>query len=611
MNHRISFVVSVFLLSLALTACGSDPANPGDDPDAGSSDTGSSGGDATGGDSGGGSDTAITDSGDPDTSTPDTSGPCTPGERTEYECPHGPMVPHCVCGEDGQWQCIRSPENACWGAGPCDDGSVLSCFVEMPLCESGSVPAVIDGCWLCVSEDTCVFGPDPCSSDADCSSAEYCDGCATSSCPECEDCVAGCVPHGCPSEPTAFCNMIRPECGAGEVAIVTEGCWECVDMTTCSSGPGICSSDADCADDEWCPDCPEGVECEAPSCVPNVCPTEDFAECDRIRPECGSTATSVIQGGCWVCLDNETCEPVEEPVPVECSTNSECDNDEWCNPCTCPDGELCAECMSLCEENPCDGDGSELACRMMRPDCEEGFVSAIFDGCWECVEIDSCDVPSEFCESDLDCAIDEICSGCRPSDPLCDGPPAVCAPSPCGDGEFPDCFAARPDCGVGRTAIVEDGCWACVDLDTCEGGCESDFECPVGELCVDGTCEELGCPAVYEPVCGVDGETYSNSCAARVSHVAVAYEGECVPGVACSDGSDVLCDMIPPVCEDGSVLAISSGCFECVNPLTCAPWGEPGCRTDDDCADGYVCDTCATSSCPFCEDCVPACIRPF
>jgi hypothetical protein len=32
------------------------------------------------------------------------------------------------------------------------------------------------------------------------------------------------------------------------------------------------------------------------------------------------------------------------------------------------------------------------------------------------------------------------------------------------------------------------------------------------------------CPAVYAPVCGVDGRTYGNSCEAEVD---IAYQGEC------------------------------------------------------------------------------------
>jgi len=63
----------------------------------------------------------------------------------------------------------------------------------------------------------------------------------------------------------------------------------------------------------------------------------------------------------------------------------------------------------------------------------------------------------------------------------------------------------------------------------------------------DVSCPERGlgapgctCLAVFKPVCGFDGKTYSNSCNARCANVKVKHEGECscssdTPADACSD----------------------------------------------------------------------------
>jgi len=51
------------------------------------------------------------------------------------------------------------------------------------------------------------------------------------------------------------------------------------------------------------------------------------------------------------------------------------------------------------------------------------------------------------------------------------------------------------------------------------------------------------CPQVYKPVCGKDGQTYSNDCIARQKGVEISYQGECKekPTSKCGDG---VCDDI-------------------------------------------------------------------
>lgn len=49
----------------------------------------------------------------------------------------------------------------------------------------------------------------------------------------------------------------------------------------------------------------------------------------------------------------------------------------------------------------------------------------------------------------------------------------------------------------------------------------------VQERAKKGIIDDCFCIEVYQPVCGVDGQTYSNACKAGCAGVAVAYEGEC------------------------------------------------------------------------------------
>ncbi len=387
--------------------------------------------------------------------------------------------------EDGCWVCVDAVtcEVPVGRDERCDDGGVLVCDQEQPACPDWEIPSIQDGCWLCVNPETCRPYAEPgCRTDIDCRPSMRCDDCARGSCPGCEDCVADCVDHDCPTEAEPQCNGLRPECEAGAVAVVRDGCWQCVDLFTCEP-----ARDASCDD---------GSD----------------ALCDMIPPVCEDHEILAIQNDCWVCVNPWTCVPWGE---AGCAHDGECDPDRWCNPCASGSCPMCPDCVPGCTVHGCPTDGwDQLECAMPRPDCDGGFA-VIQDGCWVCVTpdscspigrdthcddgtLDECDSPTPVCEdteilaiqkgchlcvnpascapwgqpgceTDQDCQVQQFCDPCGTSScPDCDDCLAACQHHGCPTETELQCYCARPDCADGAVSVIDEGCWICVFTDTCE-----------------------------------------------------------------------------------------------------------------------------------------------
>ena len=173
--------------------------------------------------------------------------------------------------------------------------------------------------------------------------------------------------------------------------------------------------------------------------------------------------------------------------------------------------------VEVAHEGPCRPRCRPLPCDVF---CEFGHKTG-GDGCSTC----ECN-PPPGCRVDGDCDDDQICREICPLRP---------------------CILGDPDCG------------------TCVGICLPN---PV----------PCGCPRIWAPVCGLDGETYANACEAGCADVGIAHPGEC--GVQC-DPRQRLCP-IPgpclnrPICQlycEAGFQSDEIGCLICAcNPLSL---GEP------------------------------------
>ncbi|MBI5488561.1 MAG: hypothetical protein HY905_14605 [Deltaproteobacteria bacterium] len=237
------------------------------------------------------------------------------------------------------------------------------------------------------------------------------------------------------------------------------------------------------------------------------------------------------------------------------------------------------------------------------------------------------DVPADEVDVPVDAPVDVPADAPVEDAPAEDGGPTVCGPIPggtcptdqicdirgCGDGAMGVCVPVPGDCpaiyapvcgcdGVtygsdcqriaNGTALDHDG--VCATTDVCGGS--AGYRCPDGEACdwrdcspgASGTCVVLpdGCPDVWAPVCGCDGNTYPSECDLLYANAGYDHDGVCDTGTACTGGAGDRCGM-GQACDILECTAGATG--TCVDvPRDCPTIYEPVCSCggmtfDNDC----------------------------